>query len=118
MESNEQYRVKYTQTALKRLDDILAYIAVTLCNPSAAKRLLDDFDEAIENVSKFPYAMSKAKNKNVTTKEYRKILVRQYLAIYRIDEKKKSNLHTDLQICPAVFRRFHLRSSAGGLSWW
>lgn len=59
MESNEQYRVKYTQTALKRLDDILAYIAVTLCNPSAAKRLLDDFDEAIENVSKFPYAMSK-----------------------------------------------------------
>ena len=47
MESNEQYRVKYTQTALKRLDDILAYIAVTLCNPSAAKRLLDDFDEAI-----------------------------------------------------------------------
>ena len=90
MESNELYRVKYTQTALKRLDDILAYIAVTLCNPSAAKRLLDDFDEAIENVSKFPYAMSKAKNKNVTTKEYRKILVRQYLAIYRIDEKKKA----------------------------
>ena len=90
MESNEQYRVKYTQTALKRLDDILAYIAVTLCNPSAAKRLLDDFDEAIENVSKCPYAMSKAKNKNVTTKEYRKILVRQYLAIYRIDEKKKA----------------------------
>ncbi|MFQ7079208.1 MAG: type II toxin-antitoxin system RelE/ParE family toxin [Christensenellaceae bacterium] len=90
MESNEQYRVKYTQTALKRLYDILAYIAVTLCNPSAAKRLLDDFDEAIENVSKFPYAMPKAKNKNVTTKEYRKIFVRQYLAIYRIDEKKKA----------------------------
>ena len=115
MESNEQYRVKYTQTALKRLDDILAYIAVTLCNPSAAKRLLDDFDEAIENVSKFPYAMSKAKNKNVTTKEDLGAAVSRHLS-YRREEK--SNLHTDLQICPAVFRRFHLRSSAGGLSWW
>ena len=118
MESNEQYRVKYTQTALKRLDDILAYIAVTLCNPSAAKRLLDDFDEAIENVSKFPYAMPKAKNKkrdDERISEDLRAAVSRHLS-YRREEK--SNLHTDLQICPAVFRRFHLRSSAGGLSWW
>ena len=90
MESSEYYRVEYTRTALKRLEEIIEYIAVTLCNPSAAKKLIDAFDETIESVSKFPYAMPKAKNKNVTTQEYRKIFVRQYLAIYRIDEKEKT----------------------------
>lgn len=89
MELNK-YRVEYTETALNRLDDILNYIAVVLCNPSAAKRLVDDFDEAIENVSKFPYAMPIVKNRKVQAKEYRKIFVRQYLAIYRIDEEKKT----------------------------
>ena len=84
----EEYRVKYTATALKRLDEILEYIAVTLCNASAAKRLLDDFEEAIDSAAKFPYAMPAVKKQK--WKNYRKIFVRQYLAIYRIDEKKKT----------------------------
>ncbi len=53
------YKIEITDTAFNDLDEILNYIANTLNNTTAAKKLLNEFKSELENVALFPFAMAK-----------------------------------------------------------
>ncbi len=76
------YKIEITDTAFNDLDEILNYIANTLNNTTAAKKLLNEFKSELENVALFPFAMAKLKN---SKKEYRKFFVGNYIVIYKVD---------------------------------
>ena len=51
---NELYKIRYTPLAYEDLDSIDSYISETLCNESAAERLLDKIEKAAGQLKQFP----------------------------------------------------------------
>ena len=50
---NELYKIRYTPLAYEDLDSIDSYISETLCNESAAERLLDKIEKAAGQLKQF-----------------------------------------------------------------
>lgn len=51
---NKKYELKIFPMAQHDMEQIFDYIAVELCNPSAALGQIDDFEKAFESVCTFP----------------------------------------------------------------
>ena len=79
---DSKYRHKLTQTAAKNFQQIYDYIAENLNNTEAAEKITQKFLSAIRNACLFPTMNPKYKN-------YRKIVVDNYLMFYKVDEKEK-----------------------------
>ena len=69
--------------------EIVRYISFELKNPDAADRLATDLINAAENVLTFPYSTPAYRPIRPLKYEYRKIIVRNYLMFYWVDEAKK-----------------------------
>lgn len=83
------YNLEYLPVARQDMIDIVRYISQDLKNPGAADRLAEELVEAIENVLIFPYASPAYQPIRSLKYEYRKILVKNFLIFYRVDEGKK-----------------------------
>ena len=70
--------------AQRDLEQIFEYIAVDLSNPTAAVRLIDDFEKAFENVCIFPESCPYINNEFVKDRSLRKLVVNNYIAFYRV----------------------------------
>ncbi|MDR2090041.1 MAG: type II toxin-antitoxin system RelE/ParE family toxin [Clostridiales bacterium] len=77
--------LKFTQEAKQDLDDIPKYIKYTLFNTKAADDLIDNFEKAFQRICIFPQSGSAYKKR----KGYRKLLVNNFLALYKTDDKMK-----------------------------
>ena len=66
------------------LDHIVYYLIDVLGNRQAAKALLDEIDDCIDRLQKMPYMFPECDD--ISLKAYRKITVRGYVVIYRVDE--------------------------------
>lgn len=86
----ENNRLKLKIFPLARLDmeQIFDYIAVKLCNPQAAIRLINDFEKAFENVCLFPESYPYINNEYVKDKTLRKLIVNNYIAFYRVKDNE------------------------------
>lgn len=69
--------------------EIVQYISHQLNNPTAANRLAQDFIEAAERIALFPYGNPAHVPIRPLKHEYRKVMIKQYLMLYRINEEKK-----------------------------
>ena len=49
-----KFKLKIFPLAQRDIEEIFDYIAIKLCNPTAAIRLINDFEEAFEIVCLFP----------------------------------------------------------------
>ena len=81
---NSKYQLKIFPLAKLDMEQIFNYIAVDLCNPTAAIRQINDFENAFENVCAFPESCPYMKNEYVKDKSLRKLVVNNYIAFYRI----------------------------------
>lgn len=83
------YNVNVTDFALAQLDNILDYIADRLMNPDAATRVMEDFDEAIENLEKAAGSFKMCEEEELARHEYRRyhLARHRYVLLYRIDGK-------------------------------
>lgn len=89
METTDYKRVILPQ-AEQDIGQTVKYIAEELCNPSAAVKLLSDMQNAMINVSKFPYSGQKLKDKRITLgAEYRRVEVNNFVLIYKVAEEEK-----------------------------
>ncbi len=70
--------------------DAVRYISNELGNPSAAKNLANEMVEATERLVGFPYAAPVLLPIKPLKHEYRKLLVKQYIIFYWVDEKAKT----------------------------
>ena len=87
---NELYKIRYTPLAYEDLDSIDSYISETLCNESAAERLLDKIEKAAGQLKQFPRMGSEVEDPYLSAKGYRKLVVDNYLLFHLIDERKLS----------------------------
>ena len=81
---NKQYPLKIFPLAKLDMEQIFDYIAVELCNPTAAIGQINDFEKAFENVCAFPESCPYIKNEYVKDKSLRKLIVNNYIAFYRV----------------------------------
>lgn len=80
---NKKYELKIFPMAQHDMEQIFDYIAVELCNPSAALGQIDDFERAFESVCAFPESCPYINNEYVKDKSLRKLVVNNYIAFYR-----------------------------------
>ena len=83
------YKLEFLPAAQQDMVEIVRYISIELCNPTAAERLAKELIAAADGIQAFPYANPQYLPLRPLTYEYRKLLVRNYLLFYRVDEKNK-----------------------------
>lgn len=84
------YRVEFLPAALRDVVEIAEYISQELCNPSVAEKLVDKMITAAEGLSVFPYSHPLHRTARPLKHEYRKLLVKNYILFYWMDEYKKT----------------------------
>lgn len=84
------YRVVYLPTARQQLEDAVLYIAVDLCAPDAAMKLVDEVDEAVRRLEEMPYRFPIYHTLYAVKREIRFFPLKNYNVYYVIDEDAKT----------------------------
>ena len=79
------FSVQVAEEAYVGLENAVAYIARILCEPSAATKLLDSFDDFIDTVAAFPEMHPLCAEDRLASQGIRKALVEGYVALYMIE---------------------------------
>jgi addiction module RelE/StbE family toxin len=87
-----EYEVIISPSAKSDIDEILTYIMGELDNVSAATRLADEVDEKIELLTRQPKMFSSSLDSRLAEKGYRRVVIQNYVMLYRIDEDAKQVL--------------------------
>lgn len=82
------YELNIFPMAQADMEQIFEYIAVELCNPTAAIGQINDFEKAFENVCSFPESCPYIRNEYVKDKTLRKLVVNNYIAFYRVKDEE------------------------------
>lgn len=84
------YKLEVLPVAKEDMVEIVGNISKDLKNPAAANTLSDALFAAMESVTEFPYANPAYVPIRPLRFEYRKLMVKNYLMLYRVDEQKKT----------------------------
>lgn len=82
------YQIEYLPSALHDLTEIAYYIGVKLQNPLAADNLAEKVVSAVEKLTEMPYRYPVYYPIKPLQREYRKIIVKNYLVFYWVEEEK------------------------------
>ena len=83
------YKIRYTKTFQKELEQIHNYIETKLFAKKSADRIVNKVKEEVENLrtsAQSYYLLSKSKNGNI---EKHRLIVKNYIVIYQINLMKK-----------------------------
>lgn len=87
----QNYRIELLPKAQRDIAGILDYIALDLCNPSAALHLLDKITEQFDRLKSFPLCGELVKTDSMPLKyAYRRVMADNYLIFYTVNEEKKA----------------------------
>ena len=86
----DRYRVELLKRAYKDIDSIYAYIAFEKLSPENAQGQADRIRKALLGLDTFPQAHQDRLTGRYAGKNYRQLLIDNYLAVFRIDEEKKT----------------------------
>lgn len=84
------YKLLITASALNELNEIVDYISNNLDNPFAAAGFLDKVEECYDRLKDNPKIYQCCDHQNFKEKGYRKVIIKNYILIYRIDEKNNT----------------------------
>jgi toxin ParE1/3/4 len=84
------YKLIISKEADKDIDDITYYMIKELDNPIAASSFLDDIEKSYKKVIGNPYIYSVCNDTRLSKEDYRKIIIKNYLILYRIQEDLSS----------------------------
>ena len=85
--SKNKFTINYLPSAKKDLDNIISYIQAD--DPNAALNLLNDIDKSISQLESFPFKGKIPEDDHLKSKDYRILIVNNYLIFYVIFEKNK-----------------------------
>ena len=86
---SEKYDVKLSIEAKKDLKNIVSYIKNVLKEPNIAKKYAKMLRVEIENLECFPQKHTTIDNEEIKDLNMRKLIIKNYIAFYRINEEKK-----------------------------
>jgi len=85
-----KYRVYVSEPAVNDLRDIVRYISAQLSAPMTALKMIDIIEEAITGLAVMPQKCPSVTDERLAMMEYRKLLVKNYIVFFTIDEKSKT----------------------------
>lgn len=85
----DRFKIELTPAAMSDLNDIYRYIASDLFSPQAAERIMDEFEEAFEQLSDYPFMCPISTDESLLESAYRKLVVRRFVGLYRVDEQHR-----------------------------
>lgn len=83
------YKLEYLPIAKSDIDNIINYIAIDLKNKIAARKLVNNFMNAINVILEFPYSFSIYQFSGILKNEYRSIKVGNFLMFYVVNDKER-----------------------------
>ena len=86
------YKLIETRLASQDLDNILEYMAVRLQNPAAASAFADAVEQCYSLLEHTPLMYEVCRDLRLRAKGYRKAVIRNYVLIYKVDEKNRTVL--------------------------
>lgn len=86
----DKYKIKINPKAIRELDSIYEYIAKEKQAPENAKGQVDRIRKAILNLDIFLQSHQERSEGRYAGKDYRQLLIDNYIAIFRIDETCKT----------------------------
>jgi len=84
------YKPEYLPIAKKDMAEIVRYISKELNNPTAAEKLANEMIEAAEGLVEFPYSKAVHITPKPLKREYRRLVVKNYVMFYWVNEMEKS----------------------------
>jgi toxin ParE1/3/4 len=84
------FSLSVTQEAHDDTDAIVGYMISELKNPVAADGFLDDVGEGYRNIESNPYMYSVCTDIRLAAMDIRKVVIKNYLILYRIDKSKQN----------------------------
>ncbi len=81
------FKLVVSKEATEDIEDIVLYILSELNNPSATSAFLDDVEKSYQNIIKKPWMYSLCNDYKLRNGGYRKIVIKNYLILYRINEE-------------------------------
>ena len=88
--ASDRYNYVLTESAEADIDEAFDYIANELANPDAASAFADELEEKLEEICKTPKAGRPLHNPYLKRDDVRRVLVKNNLAYYLIDEEKEN----------------------------
>ena len=84
-----EYRVKLTECFLEEIENICEYISNKLKNIDASNRLREKVMYNVLLLENSPKMFGKIEKLDITKRQYRRIVVDNYVVLYTIDEEEK-----------------------------
>ena len=97
------FEILVTEAAASDFDDAISYITLSLNNPSAAKALADDYDDALRRIADNPYLFHSFKDGEGNNTIYRRYNIRNFSLFYRVEGSR-------IIICRFLYARRDLYS--------
>lgn len=85
----KMYKLEYLPVALHDMVDIVRYISRELKKSIAADNLVNEFVKSAEALIDFPYSNTVYYPIRPLKREYRKLLVKNFIMFYYVDEAEK-----------------------------
>lgn len=84
------YNLIITNNADSELEEIVRYIAEHLDNTKAAASFLDSVESAYDRLTDNPHLYQLCDNPAFERRDYRKVVIGNYVMIYRVEEERNS----------------------------
>ena len=81
------YKLIFAPEFVNDLEETNEYIASTLESPDAAKSIMKEIDDTIMKLKDMPFMFPKC-DEPLDVFEYRKIIIKNYILIYYVDESQ------------------------------
>lgn len=99
----DAYKVKLMSRALRDLDNIYKYIAETLLEPGTALKLVEEIEQEILSLEHFPNRCPVRRIGAYANKGYRQLFIKNYTAVFRVDEAEKTVIVVTVRYSPSQF---------------
>lgn len=86
----EIYEIEFTESARDEIRAVYEYISKSLVNEDAAKKLMRKMKTNIMNLTKSPEIYVKIEKKDRLKRNFRRMVVDNFIVLYTIDEYKKT----------------------------
>ena len=84
------YKLIVSIDAHNDVEEIAAYIAYEIKNAQAASRFLDNVENSYRQIADNPFMYALCEDTRLHNMGYRKVVIKNYLVIYRVDEANKT----------------------------
>ena len=84
-----EYALKITPAAAEDLENVYRYIKESFLAENTANRFIKEIADKLKLLKYFPYKYELSRDAGLKLRGYRRLVIKNYVALYLIDEGKK-----------------------------